>query len=316
MANKSSALLIGTNISDERIRKCAAVSRRTKDTKINHLDGVLKDLSQMKTFMNSRQIPVFDVMLGQHQVKQRKEDILNTIERFFDQSVKRFVIYYTGHGSNGTFETKLGDWCFEKNSEKDDASDESSGLVYIGLNDVLELWDEMRRKLGSDSFGYEERDILYIIADSCYSGAWVDTIKAERELKSDPNGTEYRDVHMIASCHEKHCCYTVKGGDFTDHYINADSSMHNLQDTSAHLAKLTAQSVVQTLTFPIYMPVKGICNYVNVISHLHYPQSTNESKEKYKILLMRYGGYKLPIGRGLAIATGWSWMLSGQIFHN
>ena len=86
--------------------------------------------------MNSRQIPVFDVMLGQHKVKQRKEDILNTIERFFDQSVKRFVIYYTRHGSNGTFETKPGDWCFEKNSEKDDASDESSELVYIGLNDV------------------------------------------------------------------------------------------------------------------------------------------------------------------------------------
>ena len=183
--------------------------------------------------------------------------------------------------------------------------------------DVLELWYKMRQDLGSDSFEYEERDILYIIADSCYSGAWVDTIKAERELKSDPNGTQYLDVHMIASCKDKqHCYYTAKGGDFTDHYINADSSMHNLQDTPAHLAKLTAQSVVQTLTFPVYMPVKGICSYVNVKRHLHHPQSTNDIKERYKALLMRYGGNKLPIGRGLAIAMGWSWMLSGQIFHN
>ena len=312
MADKSSVLLIGTNISGEKIRECAAVSRRSNVTKISHLDGVLKDLSQMNAFMNDRHIPVFDVILGQHQTKQSKEDLMNTIERFFKQNVRRFVIYYTGHGSNGTFGTKAGDWCFEKNDPN-----ESSGLVYIGLDDVLSSWDKMRQEYGSDSFEYEERDILYIIADSCYSGGWVDAIKTERRLKTDPKGIEYHDVHMIASCSAKQpCYYTGKGGDFTDRFINADSSKHNLHDTSTHLAKLTAQSVVQTLTFPIYMPVKGICNILNVTTHLHYPQSTNDNKEQYRILLMKYDGDKLPIGRGLAIASGWSWMLSGQIFHN
>ena len=80
MAEKSSALLIGTNISDKKIRECAAVSIHTR---ITHVDGVLKDLSQMNAFMNNRQIPVFDVILGQHQTKQSKEDFLKTIEKFF-----------------------------------------------------------------------------------------------------------------------------------------------------------------------------------------------------------------------------------------
>ena len=315
MADKSSVLLIGTNISGEKIRECAAVSRRSKITKINHLDGVLKDLSQMNAFMSDRHIPVFDVILGQHQTKQSKEDLMSTIERFFKQTdVRRFVIYYTGHGSNGTFGTKPGDWCFEKNDSTNEGS--ASGLVYIGLDDVVGSWDKMRQNQGSDTFEYEGRDILYIIADSCHSGGWVDAIM-KRELKSDPKEIKYRDVHMIASCRaDQLCYYTAKGGDFTDRFINADSSMHNLQDTPTHLAKLTAQSVVQALTFPIYMPVKGICNILNVTSHLHYPQSTNDDKEQYRILLMKYDGGKLPIGRGLAIASGWSWMLSGQILHN
>lgn len=312
-SNASSALLIGTNISGEKIRECAAVSRRSKNAKTNHLDGVLKDLSQMNMFMNDRQIPVFDVILGQHQTTLSKDDFMKTVEKFFKRDhVRRFVIYYTGHGSNGTFGTKPGDWCFEKN----DAS-ESSGLVYIGLDDILGAWDNMRKGSGSDSFEYEERDMLYIVADSCYSGGWVDAIKSERDLKSDPKSIQYRDVHMIASCTEDQpCYYTAKGGDFTDRFINADSSKHNLQDTSAHLVKLTAQSVVQTVTFPIYMPIKGISNYLNVTSHSHYPICTNDNEEEYRILLMKFDGDKLPIGKGLAIASGWSWMLSGQIFHN
>ena len=140
----------------------------------------------MNTFMSDRRIPVFDVILGQHQTKQSKEDFLKTVEKFFKQKyVRRLVIYYTGHGSNGTFETNPGDWCFEKN---DADKDSAGGLVYVGLDDILSLWDQMREQSGSDSFEYEERDILCIIADSCYSGGWVDAIKSKRELKSDPNG--------------------------------------------------------------------------------------------------------------------------------
>ena len=77
---------------------------------------------------------MYDVILGQHHTKQSKDDFLKTIEKFFDQSVRRYVIYYTGHGCNGTFNTKYGDWCFEKND-----TSESCGLIYIELGDILKL---------------------------------------------------------------------------------------------------------------------------------------------------------------------------------
>ena len=58
MTEASIVLLIGTNISDMKIRQCAAVSRQLKDTGITHVGGVLKDLSQMNEFINDRRIPV------------------------------------------------------------------------------------------------------------------------------------------------------------------------------------------------------------------------------------------------------------------
>ena len=159
--------------------------------------------------------------------------------------------------------------------------------------------------------------MLFIIADCCFSGSWVEEIKAKRACKKTLSGEMYRDVHMIASCQSHELCYYSLhyGGDFTHRYITADSSKHNLNDTVTHIAKLAAQSVVQGITFPLYMPVKGLANYYNATSHYHTPVATNE-KQEYRVLLMKYDGEILPIGRGLGIASGWSWMLSGQIFHN
>ena len=122
---------------------------------------------------------------------------------------------------------------------------------------------------------------------------------------------------MIASCQSHEICYytVANGGDFTRRYITADSSKHNLEDTVAHITKLASQSVIQGVTFPIYMPLKGLANYYRTTSHKHTPVATNE-QERYRIFLMKYDGEILPIGRGLGIASGWSWMLSGHLFHN
>ena len=237
---------------------------------------------------------------------------MGTFKKFINQkTIRRFVIYYSGHGSNGTFNTSKGDWCFET------SDGDESRIIYIGLNDILELWDEMRIRCGSDSYDFKDRDMLFIIADSCYSGNWVEEIKAKRMVKTAPSGETYRDVHMIASCQSSEtCCYTVAhGGDFTNQYIIADSSKHNLVDTTAHLAKLTVQSIVQGATFPLYMPIKGLTNYFGARSYKHTPAATNE-KEEYRILLMKYDGEILPIGKGLGIASGWTWMFRGQMFHN
>ena len=313
MEERCSALLIGANVTGEKIKNNAAVAREPSDRySKNPLDGVLKDLNIMKDFMTDRKIPVFDVMLSNKHMKQSKSDILGTFKNFLSQkSVRRYVIYYSGHGSNGGFNSNKGDWCFETSSEGE------SRVMYIGLKDILGLWDEMRKECGSDSYELKDRDLLFIIADSCYSGNWVKEIRAERTHKATPSGEKYRDVHMISSCQSDKQCYytTASGGEFTNRYINADSSKHNLTDTAAHIAKLTAQSVVQGVTFPLYMPVKGLLNYFTVNSHKHTPDATNE-KQEYRILLMKTDGEVLPIGRGLGIASGWSWMLRGQIFHN
>ena len=307
---KCSALLIGTGAC---VKHDTAIPRQPLDKQSTiPLDGILKDLSWMNIFLNDRNIPVYEVMLGNRHGKQDKDDILRAFKNFFSQqSIRRFVIYYSGHGSNGTCNTNKGDWCFETN----DGSE--AKIIYIGLSDILNLWDEMRTQCGADSCKWKDRYLLFIIADSCYSGSWVEEIKAKRPCKTAPSGDKCCDVHMIASCQSQELCYYSinYGGDFTRRYITADSSKHNLKDTATHLAKLAVQSVVQGVTFPLYMPLKGLANYYNATSHLHTPVATNE-REEYRALLMKYDGEVLPIGRGLAIASGWSWMLSGQIFHN
>ena len=311
---KCSAFLIGGNVTPgERIPENAAVPRLPLDkSSKNSSDGVLRDLNSMNDFMIERQIPVYDKMLGSRLVKQDKSIILGALKNFLNQrNVKRFVIYYSGHGSDGKFNTNKGDWCFETS----DGSE--SKIIYIGLKDILGLWDEMRSRYGSDSYEFANRDLLFIIADSCFSGSWVDEIKAKRVHKTAPSGENYRDVHMIASCQCNEVCYytSANGGDFTHRYITEDSSKHNLKSTAAYVAKVASQSVIQGATFPLYMPIKGLFNLYNSSSHKHTPVATND-KSDYKVMLMQYVGEILPIGRGLGIAEGWSWMLSGQIFHN
>ena len=305
---------MGGNVTPgERIPQNAAVPRQPlgKSSKSSS-DGVLKDLNSMEDFMIERKISVYSKMLGSRHLKQDKSVILGAFKNFLTQKdVKRFVIYYSGHGSDGKFNTNKGDWCFETT----DGSE--SKIIYIGLKDILELWDEIKSHYGSDSYEFANRDLLFIIADSCFSGGWVDEIMAKRLPKTAPSGENYRDVHMIASCQFNEVCYytATHGGDFTHRYITADSSKHNLKPTATHVAKLASQSVVQGVTFPLYMPVKGLFNLYNSSSHKHTPVATND-KSDYKVLLMQYVGEILPIGRGLGIAAGWSWMLSGQIFHN
>ena len=309
-AKKScSAFLIGAG---SPVSHSAVSARRSLDRpSTKPLDGVLKDLSWMNIFMNDRKIPVYEVMLDSQHTKQNKSNLLKAFENFFNQKgIKRFVIYYSGHGCNGKLNTNKGDWCFETSGEGEPK------IIFIGLNDILELWDQMTTQCGAGSCTFKDRYLLFIIADSCFSGIWVEEIK-KRPRKKTPSGESYRDVHMIASClpNETSTYSIAYGGDFTRRYITADSSKHNLRDTTAHLAKLAVQSVIQGATFPLYMPVKGLANYYNSTSHGHTPIATNE-KEEYRMLLMKYDGKILPIGKGLGIASGWSWMLSGQIFHN
>ena len=96
---------------------------------------------------------------------------------------------------------------------------------------------------------------------------------------------------------------------------HSDSSTHNLKDTVEHVVKLSVQSVLQVALFPIYMPIKGMFNFYNAHKHSFTPVATND-ESVYRIWLMKHDGIKLPIGKGLGLNSGWSWMLSGQVFQN
>ena len=306
MDRSSSALILLSNIKRGDVHGFS--KKLSKES--NH-GGIPIDHHKIASFLQeNRKIPIFETVLGQRYVRQTKHDIMELLERFiFQDSISRFVIYYSGHGGEGTYGTNYGDWCFEENVA-------TGTSIRISLQDILTVWDNMRAKFNSDSFSYEKRDLLFIIADCCHSGGWVNELRS-RPCKYDPDGRRYRDVHMIASCgKDEECSESKKGGTFTDHFINSDSSTHNLNDTAEHIAKLSAQSIFQALTFPLYMPIKGMANLYNANFKYDFtPVATNDESE-YRVLLMKHDGIKLPIGRGLGLNSGWSWMLSGQVFHN
>lgn len=129
---------------------------------------------------------------------------------------------------------------------------------------------------------------------------------------------------MIAACGKYEiyvyvCTDSKIGRTFTNHFIHSDSSTHNLNDTIGHNGILTAQSMFQALTFPLYMPIINIyiIMYNANFKHMFAPVATNDVSE-YRVLLMKHNVIKLhvPIGRGLGLNSGWSWMLSGQVCHN
>ena len=306
MDRSSSALVLLSNIKRGDVHGFS--KKRSTDS---NLGGIPIDHHKITSFLqDNRKIPIFETVLGQRYVRQTKGDIIELFERFiFQKTVSRFVIYYSGHGGDGTCGANYGDWCFEENVA-------TGSSIRISLQDILTVWDKMRTEFNSDSFSYEKRDLLFIIADCCHSGGWVHELQS-RPYKYDPNCIRYRDVHMIASCDQYETCTDSKiGGTFTDHFINSDSSTHNLNDTVEHIAKLSAQSIFQALTFPLYMPIKGVANLYNAnFKYKFRPIATNDESE-YRILLMKHDGIKLPIGRGLGLNSGWSWMLSGQVFHN
>ena len=200
----------------------------------------------MNIFMNDRKIPVYDaLMLGNRHARLERHDILGAFKNFFSQKdVRRFVIYYSGHGSRGVNNTSKGDWYFETSDGGDPK------IIYVGLKDILELWDEMRTHCSTEPHNFKDRYLLFIIADSCFSGSWVEEIRAKRPYMTAQSGEKYRDVHMIASCQSNEICYysAANGGDFTHRYITADSNMHDLKVTATHVTKVAAQSAFQFIT--------------------------------------------------------------------
>jgi len=113
---------------------------------------------------------------------------MELFEKFiFQNTISRFVIYYSGHGGDDSYGTNH--VCEENVVIK-------QAYLRISLNGILTIWDNMRAI--SDSFSYEKCDLLFIIADCCHSGGWVDDHELQyRPYKYDSNGKRY---HNVTSC--------------------------------------------------------------------------------------------------------------------
>ncbi|CAF3506205.1 unnamed protein product [Rotaria sp. Silwood1] len=93
-----------------------------------------------------------------------RNETFNLINEFFqldnnniNGERKTFVLYWCGHGINNT-----GNWGFSYGGE-------------ITCHDIINAWRS--RPIAEE---YNDISSLTIIADTCYSGAWIDEFKAEK----------------------------------------------------------------------------------------------------------------------------------------
>ena len=148
-----------------------------------------KDIERMKRFVKSKyrvrnsSISTLDLSLYTDQFCAVVE---NQIKRFIEEKMgPSYLIYFTGHGTK-----KTGNWNFPDKT-------------YMTLQRVLKTWTattETRSKVN-----------LFLINDSCHSGAWV------RILKSYHKNQKHTNVEMVAACGPKDTTeYSEKyGSDFT-----------------------------------------------------------------------------------------------------
>eukprot|EP01084_Bolivina_argentea_P017572 32808_1 len=198
LARAGAAVLIASSCATSGLDK-SAVPRVNVD-KTNpkgNLVGAKVDVANMyQLFMKTKVIKVhatFD-SIG-HETGTTRSDILTSIQRMFDDTDESiFILYYSGHG------TTDGDWCFEERDKS------ANGMVtHITLNDILCSWNNRPIEDG-------KQQKLIIIADCCYSGAWVDAIQ---------NTQNSKEIIIQSSCGANEVCYDgSSGGVFTNSYKN------------------------------------------------------------------------------------------------
>ena len=198
-------LLLGTSLQIKHSYNGSVrvASRRSRDNQTSradgNLEGILLDLENMRRNLLS-DVPAGDdkkSLLRLHcdiynvwnqQRHQGKKEMLDAIRDFFHQVKRNFILYYSGHGEEGS-----GNWAIGR--------PDSNKVETVSLEDLLSLW---RRSPSSD---YKR---LLIVSDSCHSGAWVDKLERMQRI----------NVSMMASCKAGETCTdTIKGGDFTRSFL-------------------------------------------------------------------------------------------------
>ena len=167
-----------------------------------------------KCFLDTRYIQVYDVWSQRRD--EGKKEMLQAIEKFFQEEYDRYILYYSGHG------TKDGNWAIGRTDR--------SGKCYeevVTLENILSLWIKSNTESQVGCFNRQQRPAhLIIIADSCHSGAWVDKINLQ--LKDDV----MTNVSMIASCKATELCTdSPEGGDFTAELLRPEEAEPELSFT-------------------------------------------------------------------------------------
>jgi len=166
-------------------------------TEKGNLVGTVSDVAHMQSlFVRSGDIDVVKTFC-EIPYNHKKIDVLRSIERMFaDSDRESFILYYSGHGR-----TLRGDWCFE--------GAKTGHYEFVTLKEILNLYDQRPGKKANHK--------LVIIADCCFSGAWVEELK-----KAKTQG-----VVMQASCEAHETCSDGKyGGVFTSQYKDVALDKH------------------------------------------------------------------------------------------
>jgi len=114
------------------------------------LRGPIHDLGKVQDAFQARGIHVVDELYSLSYFNSPNL-YLERLGNFFSKDSTRHVLYYTGHGEMAT-----GDWCLAEKG------------IRLRLENVLDLWVIS---------GASKKSVLFLIADCCFSGCWIDRLK-------------------------------------------------------------------------------------------------------------------------------------------
>jgi len=130
----------------------------------NALPDVLGDVVAVKELLKMSNVPVTQFVGRDDTESLTKVGFLNKVGRLLEQPGKVFILYYSGHGTDeNSCEVKPGGFCMKKGG-------------FVTLDDLIDAWVGV---CALDRRGQR----FVIVADSCFSGALVDQLKAEHRLR-------------------------------------------------------------------------------------------------------------------------------------
>jgi hypothetical protein len=221
-----------------------------RDRNTRNLSGVVQDANKIHRFFttpaNMLGCEMIECDMNVQRPNEDKTSMIDAVtRRFTTQGTDIVFLYYTGHGVQQT-----GDWAIARANEQE-------GYDVISLDEILDLWDFTRESRNENS-------CLIIIADSCFSGAWVNEINRRRQSSDRDIAATVANVSMAASCEADEACYENEdGGDFT-FYLLRPLESHPVHTSDINPA-LYMGAHVQVLEW------EGLCAEINRGLH-HYCQ--------------------------------------------